>query len=295
MHGGSVPAALPSRVVRGYRSRDAERLVESRTQAQPGQKRTGNRRNFAFVGVLALCGLTFWFAAPWIERTLLVGDFDFADLEQPAGFRHIRTGDVSGAVDPFAGVDGGGYPNATQAVDLDGRELCLALFGAEPTAGVVPIAYFSDYRCPFCRVLSEHLAELEDDRPEDVRIAWHEWPVFGGPSELAARAALAAKRQDAYAAFHARLMRSSFVPTPAYLRSLSEEAGIDADRLVEDMQSPEVDREMGEARALAGVFSFPGTPGLVIGRTVVVGAIGEAELRALVDREIADGPIEACR
>lgn len=268
---------------------------DSRTRTRRGQNRTVDRRIFAFVGVLALCGLIFWFAAPWIERTLLVGDFDFAALEHPAGFRHIRTGDVSGALDPLAGVNGGGDPQNSQTGELDARELCLALFGAEAAAGVVPIAYFSDYRCPYCRVLSEHLAELEDERPEDVRIAWHEWPVFGEPSELAARAALAAKRQDAYAAFHERLMRSSFVPTPAYLRSLSEELGIDADRLLEDMQSPDIGREIGEARALAGIFGFPGTPGLVVGRTVVVGAIGEAELRALVDREIADGPMETCR
>ena len=90
-------------------------------------------------------------------------------------------------------------------------------------------------------------------------------------------------------------MRTSFVPTPAYLKSLSEEVGIDTARLLEDMQSAAVDREIAQANALAGLFGFPGTPGLIVGRTMVVGAIGEGELQALVDREIADGPVEACR
>jgi protein-disulfide isomerase len=268
---------------------------DSRTRTGPGQNRTGSGRKVGLVGVLALCGLAFWFAAPWVERMLFVGDFDFADLERPAGFRQVRTGDLSAALDPLAGVDSEADAATDQAVISDARELCRALFGAEPTAGVVPIAYFSDYRCPYCRVLSERLAELEDERPEDVRIAWHEWPVFGRASELAARAALAAKRQGAYATFHERLMRTSFVPTAAYLRGISEEIGTDANRLLDDMQSPGVDREIAETRALAGIFGFPGTPGLVVGRTVVVGAVGEAELRALVDREIADGPVEACR
>ncbi len=247
------------------------------------------------IGVLALSGLTFWFAAPWVERKLFVGDFDFTDLEDPAGFRYTGTGDFFGASDPLAGVGGASDGTGSQVAELGGGNLCQALFGGEPNAGVVPIAYFSDYRCPYCRVLSKRLAALEEEQPGRVSIAWHEWPVFGAASELAARAALAAKRQDAHAAFHQRLMRTSFVPTPAYLRSLSVEIGIDPDRLLDDMQSIEVDRAIAEARALAAIFGFPGTPGLVVGRTVVVGAIGQAELRALVERESADGRIEACR
>ncbi len=260
---------------------------------RPEREQAGNWRRLAVVAVLSLCGLAVWLAAPWVERMLL-GDFDFADLERPAGFRRIAGGDVSGASDPLAGLGGASDATDGAAADPEGRALCLALFGAEPAAGVVPIAYFSDYRCPYCRVLSERLAALEEERPGEVRIAWHEWPVFGPASDLAARAALAARRQDAYAAFHRRLMRTSFVPTPAYLTSLAEEIGIEADRLLDDMQSADVDRELAEARALAATFGFPGTPGLVVGRTAVVGAIGEAKLRALVDRELADGAIDAC-
>ena len=258
--------------------------------------KAGGGRRFAIFGVLALSGLAIWFGTPSVERTLFTDDFDFTDLERPAGFRRISGGDFSGTVDPLAGINGGTDAAAgSPALDLEGRRLCLALFGVEPTVGVIPIAYFSDYRCPYCRVLSEHLATLEKAYPDRVRIAWHEWPIFGRASELAARAALAARRQSAYATFHRRLMRSSFVPTPGYLKSLSEEVGIDAARLLEDMQSPGVGREIVEARALAAIFGFPGTPGLAVGRTVVLGAISEAELRALVDREIADGPIDACR
>lgn len=266
--------------------------IRDQTRAAPKQASIWHR--LTLVSLLSICGLAFWFATPWVERMLLVGGFEFADLDQPAGFRRISTGDVSNALDPLAGVSGASDESNSEAVDLDGRKLCLALFGAEPTAGVVPIAYFSDYRCPYCRVLSQRLAALEEEQPDEVRIAWHEWPVFGRTSELAARAALAAKRQDAYAAFHRRLMRTSFVPTPAYLRSISEEIGVDADRLLDDMQSVEVDRELAEARALAAIFGFPGTPGLVVGRTTVVGAMGQAELRALMERELTDGPIEAC-
>ncbi|HET7410585.1 MAG TPA: DsbA family protein [Paracoccaceae bacterium] len=235
-----------------------------------------------------------WLGAAWIERTLFVGDFAFTALEEPAGFRRMNAGEVSGGWDPLAGI--ARATGSSQEISRAPEEFCRALFGGAPLgADVVPIAYFTDYRCPYCRVLSQYLTALEAEQHPQVRITWHEWPVLGQTSELAARAALAAKRQDAYAPFHERLMRSSFVPTPAYLRSVSERIGLDADRLLADMQSAAIDRELTETRALAGMFGFRGTPGLVVGRTVVIGAIDEPRLRALVEREIADGPIEACR
>lgn len=254
------------------------------------QTASGARR-VTLIGVLIAAGVTAWLAIPWLERTLFVGDFEFTAMEEPAGFRRIGGGEFSGGWDPLAGVGG-----AAGALTLEGEDLCRKLFGAEPLgADVVPIAYFSDYRCPYCRVLSKNLAAFEEEQHANVRIAWHEWPILGEASELAARAALAAKRQDAYAPFHERLMRTSFVPTPAYLRSISEQIGVDADRLLEDMQSAAIDDELTATRAVAASFGFRGSPGLVVGRTVVVGAIDDARLQALVDREMADGPVEVCQ
>lgn len=251
-------------------------------------------RRFVLIAAIGAAAVALWTAFPWLERTLFAGDFEFTELEEPDGFRRILAGEVSGGWDPLAGITDA--TEAAEAIPPDTQELCRALFGAASIdADVVPIAYFTDYRCPYCRVLSRHLAALENETHPAVRIAWHEWPVLGEMSELAARAALAAKRQDAYAAFHERLMQTAFLPTPAYLRSISERLGLDADRLLADMESVEVGRELAKARGLAAIFGFRGTPGLVVGRTVVVGAIDEARLRALVERELADGPIEACR
>jgi hypothetical protein len=56
----------------------------------------------------------------------------------------------------------------------------------------------------------------------------------------------------------------------------------------------QVDREFAETRALAATFGFPATPGLIVGRTMVVGAIGPAELRACRARARRRS-IEACR
>ena len=127
-----------------------------------------------------------------------------------------------------------------------------------------------------------------------MRIAWHEWPLLGPVSEVAAKAALAAKRQGAYPAFHDALMRGAFVPTPAFLQALAGRIGIDPQRMLADMESAGVAREIAETRALADLFGFFGTPSMVVGRTLVTGEIGDAALRALIAREAEDGPVPAC-
>jgi predicted DsbA family dithiol-disulfide isomerase len=251
------------------------------------------RRNLIAGGVVAgVLGL--WHGAPHVMR-LLPRSFDFEPLADPPGFRRIAGGATSGGFDPFAGLSAP-RPETGPRVDPDAlrADLCGALYGAAPGEGVVPVASFSDYYCPFCRVLTGRLAAIEAESGGAVRIAWHEWPLLGETSEMAARAALAAKRQGAYVAFHEALMRGVFVATPAFLANLAGRLGIDAARMLADMDSAETARAIAETRALARLFGFPGTPALIVGRTVVVGEIDDATLRALIDRERADGPIPAC-
>jgi protein-disulfide isomerase len=171
---------------------------------------------------------------------------------------------------------------AVEAVRADPR---AALFDGLAPGGVVPIASFSDYNCPFCRVLTERLAALDAARPRRVRVTWHELPLLGEASKAAARAALAAGRQGAYPAMHARLMRAGLVPTPAYLAEVAEGLGLDPARLLRDMGSAGIDAALRRSAALADVFALPGTPALVVGRTVVLGAVGERTLARLIERE----------
>ena len=236
----------------------------------------------------------YWFGLPRIRR-LLAPDFAFAPLADPPGFRRLAAGDLSRGIDPFVGLgDDQAAPVGAARGLRDG--LCRALFGVTGVPdGVVPIASFSDYRCPYCRILTQKLAVLEKESRGAVDVTWHEWPLLGATSEMAAKAALAAARQDAYAAFHEKLMGGAFVPTPAYLADLAGRSGIDPDRLIADMNSPGVAAEIEQSRALAALFRFPGTPALVVGRTVVAGAIGDAEIARLVEREREEGPPPGCR
>ncbi|WP_299821648.1 DsbA family protein [uncultured Jannaschia sp.] len=253
-----------------------------------------SRRNL-LIGGLAIAGgyAALRFGPPAVAG-LFTGDFDFEPIERPAGFRRIAGGDSSSGFDLFMGLDDAPDPEMTATVERVERRICETLYGSETEPGVVRVASFSDYNCPYCRALTIRLSKIEAASEGGVRIAWHELPLLGEASTMAAQAALAAKRQGAYVAFHKHLMRTPFGTTPEYLEVLAEDIGVDGARLLTDMASEDVRRELRESSALADIFAFVGTPALVVGRTVVQGEIGEARLRSLIERERADGPIEAC-
>lgn len=221
----------------------------------------------------------------------------FTPMSQPAGFRALRLPGVSSAADPLIGV-GGGVGGGAAGRAAPPEDVCAALFDGDAgvvvgrAAAPVRIASFSDYRCPYCRVLSGMLADLAAEGA--ARITYHEWPIFGPPSTLAARAALAAARQGGYAALHARLMRSAFIVTPAYLEAVAAEIGVDARRLLADMDDPAVTAALARSRALADLFGMAGTPTLVVGATVVEGAVTRAQLDALIALESGAPPPASC-
>ncbi|NBD29653.1 MAG: thioredoxin domain-containing protein [Alphaproteobacteria bacterium] len=255
---------------------------------------TSRRSTLAFLGVAAGVVVGFQTLPSLLDR--FSGMPEFEPLARPEGFREISGGSSSsGAFDPFVGLeakeDG---PSAETIAEVE-ADLCKALYpdaGDDPS--IVPVASFSDYYCPYCRVQMRRLADLAEERESGVTVSWHELPLLGDGSDRAAKAVLAAKRQGAYVAFQEALWTTPFQPTRDYLLRLSDKIGIDGNRLVKDMQSDEVVDELMISKALARTFGFIGTPAMVVGGTVIQGEITEGVLRRLVEIERDEGWHRIC-
>lgn len=249
------------------------------------------RRVFLSGGAIAVLGAIFYKVFPTVFETPL----EFEELDAPEGFRRMAGGLSSFGYDPFFGLETGSDPSADRVFLHVKTDVCTSLFGPEPVAeDVVQIASFSDYYCPYCRVLTQRLLRLEAESGGMVQITWHELPLLGEPSKLAAKAAIAARKQGAYIKFHQRLMKTFFRVNPKYLEAISDSIGVDYDLMQRDMTGADVIRELQASAALARIFAFIGTPAIVIGRTVVQGEIGERTLQRLIALERKDGPFSKC-
>ncbi|WP_170134032.1 DsbA family protein [Palleronia aestuarii] len=256
-----------------------------------------SRRTF-WVGLAAGAGALYLARDPLGD--LFGSDLEFEPYPGLPGFRRMAGGSQSTAGSPggsfslFVGLEAPGEadPEFEGVLASVRSNVCAALYPEQGPSDMVPVASFSDYNCPYCRVQTEKLAEIAKNG--GIAVAWHELPLLGDASVTAARGALAAKRQDAYLAFHRRLMRAPFQTDRTYLGLLAREIGVDEAEFIADMDSAAVADEIRRSRALSRIFGFVGTPALVVGRTVVQGEIGSATMRRLIERERADGTIPGC-
>jgi protein-disulfide isomerase len=154
-----------------------------------------------------------------------------------------------------------------------------------PAGAGLRLAVFSDYRCPACRHAFPALqAALAADG--DVRVLYKDWPIFGAPSERAARVALASAAQGIYASVHQRLMTAAGTFDEPMLRDAVRGAGGDWARLLADLASgrDRIDAQLRRHGAEARAIGLPGTPGYLAGPLLVLGAIDAADFARLFAR-----------
>lgn len=207
--------------------------------------------------------------------------FQFTDMPELPGFRRLEHGAVSGSVDVFAGLQ---TPDEVAANARLTGDLCAAIFPQTPVPGLLPVAVFSDYYCPYCAVLDRRLADLEATGA-GISLVFHELPLLGARSVWAAQVALAAAEQADHKDIHLAMMQSVLRPGLVGIRDVAARHGLDASQLAADADSPRIRDKVNDALALGRALGMPGTPSMVIGRTVVIGALSEEELAELIDLE----------
>lgn len=152
--------------------------------------------------------------------------------------------------------------------------------------GDVSLVEFFDYQCTYCRrVVSSMQALLEEDR--NLRIVFKEFPILGEDSVRAARAALAAARQDRYLPFHFALMRARDLSLDGIMR-VAEQVQLDTEQLARDMDAPEITAEIQANFQLARQLGVEGTPAFVVGETLVPGAVEKTRLVQLIEEARAN-------
>ena len=148
--------------------------------------------------------------------------------------------------------------------------------------GDVTFVEFFDYNCGYCKRAMADMLDLMKTDPK-LKVVLKEFPVLSQGSVEAAQVAVAVRMQDPggkkYLDFHQKLLGGRGAADKARAIAAAKEAGLDIGRLEKDLASPEVKSTIEENFKLAEAMGMNGTPSYVIGKQVVIGAVGVDSLR----------------
>lgn len=241
-------------------------LAHNNVVTWPAQEDKRLKRREILAG-LGLVGIAAGWQVWGVRDTGLV----FEDISGMPGWEFGQ----AGAVSSLSGTDLITVGLEQQAVPLEVSRMEAVLHQA---GGAGPrLAVFGDFFCPYCRVLMARVKTLQG-----VRVTWHELPLLGAASVLVARAAEAAQLQGGYLAFYDALTQQGFRPSESYLARVGAMAGLDAERLLTDMNGARVAQRLSESASAAARLGFYATPAIVIERTAILGAISEGDMTTLL-------------
>jgi len=137
--------------------------------------------------------------------------------------------------------------------------------------GEVTLVEFFDYNCGFCkRALPDVVKLAQNDNK--VRLVLKELPIFGEESEGAAKVALASAKQGKYFEMYQKLFTEPGKADKNKALRIAGELGLDKAQLEKDIQDPEIQKSLDEAKELANKLGLQGTPLFLIGDRSIPGA-----------------------
>jgi protein-disulfide isomerase len=150
-----------------------------------------------------------------------------------------------------------------------------------PANAKTTVVEFFDYNCPHCRKSLPTVMKFYNAH-KDARFAFIEFPIEGPQSVVAARAAMAARKQpDKYVAFHFALMGEQGVVDEDTVYADAQKTGLDVARLKTDMKSSQIDLALAESHTLAQAAKIDGTPAFIIDGKMHEGELYDDDIRKL--------------
>src|SRR5438552_2183751 len=148
--------------------------------------------------------------------------------------------------------------------------------------GDVTFVEFFDYNCGYCKRAMADMMEIMKADPK-LKVVLKEFPVLSQGSVEAAQVAVAVRMQDPtgkkYLDFHQKLLGGRGAADKARAMAAAKEAGLDMAKLEKDLSGQEVRATLEENLKLAESLGMNGTPSYVIGKQVVIGAVGVDSLK----------------
>lgn len=174
--------------------------------------------------------------------------------------------------------------------------------GSSPRKGAVNarvvIVEFADFYCPACAGARPVLEQIVEKYPNDVAVVFKHFPLtqIHPHAEKAARASVAAFRQNKFWEMHRELFENQQRLDPAYMDEIAKSLGLDMKRFVQDRDAEATADSVARDRKQGEALKISGTPSIFInGRQFLASSelADDLEQWVALELELTGGPAPA--
>jgi len=153
-----------------------------------------------------------------------------------------------------------------------------------PASARLTMVEFGDFQCPACGAAEPTVKQVLATYPDDVALAFVNFPLNMHPYALhAAEAFLAAARQGKAWEMHDQMFANQQALTDADLDGYAQALGMDLVQFDADRSSPEIADEVAQDKALAISLGVDSTPTFFIAGSWIVGNQPFSEFQKAID------------
>jgi hypothetical protein len=150
-------------------------------------------------------------------------------------------------------------PDQIKNLDVSGAP------GKGPEGAPVLIVEFADFECPACAAARPVIEDVFEHHPGQVRLVFKHFPLGMHPNaEKAARASVAAQKQNKFWEMYSLLFENQAALSPENVEKLAEKAGLDLTRFRQDRDSESVADSVAKDRKQGETLALDSTPTLFI-------------------------------
>ena len=147
----------------------------------------------------------------------------------------------------------------------------------------ITIYEFFDYNCGYCKSVVKTIMDvLSEDKK--INFVFVEFPILSQQSYIAAKAAIASKKQNLYNKFHLSLMKIKGRVDEEKVFMTAKKIGLNINQLKIDMNNPEVEQILKKNREIAKLLDLRGTPAFIIGDIIYPGALNLNNFKKIIKK-----------